>query len=332
VGTTGVSELMLTSVEADARRTAREIADPHHPRVSRTRLAGGLMLATAFSAVAFTVRRGNPMPRFPMRSLLAVCLVLLFAVASGGATAAGEQAAALVVEPDAVAAAKRAGDYLREQDRFSFTAVTAYEVVQEDGSRLEFGGTRHYLVRRPDRVRVETQARSGERRLLVLDGDQLTYAELDANVYAKLEFGKHREIDAVIDLLRGGLGIPLPLAELLRSDPREELTGDLIDAFLVGSETLEETPCDHLALRTDDTELQLWIAQGEKPLLQRIVITYRDEPGEPSFMADFRDWKLGKRSSDRDFRWDPPKDAQRIPFAVRAVRPASAPAVQEDSR
>lgn len=258
-------------------------------------------------------------------------LVLLIVVASRGATAAEPQAS-LVVEPEAAAVAKRAGEFLREQDRFAFTADTAYEVVQEDGARLEFGGTRRYLVRRPDRVRVETQARSGERRLMVLDGRQLTYAELDANVYARMDFGKPREIDAVIDLLRDGLGLPLPLAELLRSDPREELTRDLVDAFVVGTETLAETPCDHVALRTDDTELQLWIAQGDEPLLQRIVITYRDEPGEPSFAADFRDWKLGKRSSDRDFRWDPPKDAQRIPFAVRAVRPASAPAVQEGSR
>jgi hypothetical protein len=147
-----------------------------------------------------------------------------------------------------------------------------------------------------------------------------------------MDFGKPREIDAVIDLLRDGLGLPLPLAELLRSDPREELTGHLIDAFVVGTETLADTPCDHVALRTAGTELQLWIAQGDEPLLQRIVITYRDEPGEPSFAADFRDWKLGKRSSDRDFRWDPPKDAERIPFALRAVRPAAAPAVQEGSR
>ena len=167
---------------------------------------------------------------------------------------------------------------------------------------------------------------------MVLDGRQLTYAELDANVYARMDFGKPREIDAVIDLLRDGLGLPLPLAELLRSDPREELTGHLVDAFVVGTETLADTPCDHVALRTDDTELQLWVAQGDEPLLQRIVITYRDEPGEPSFAAEFRDWKLDKRSSDRDFRWDPPKDAERIPFALRAVRPAAAPAVQEGSR
>jgi hypothetical protein len=262
---------------------------------------------------------------------ITIFLVMSLALATRGAMAE-EQQVALVVEPDAVAIAKRAGDFLREQDRFAFTALTAYEVVQDDGSRLEFGGTRHYLVRRPDRVRVESRARSGERRLMVLDGRQLTYAELDANVYARMDFGKPREIDAVIDLLRDGLGLPLPLAELLRSDPREELTGHLIDAFVVGTETLADTPCDHVALRTAGTELQLWIAQGDEPLLQRIVITYRDEPGEPSFAADFRDWKLGKRSSDRDFRWDPPKDAERIPFALRAVRPAAAPAVQEGSR
>ena len=33
-----------------------------------------------------------------------------------------------------------------------------------------------------------------------------------------------------------------------------------------------------------------------------------------------------------DFRWDPPKDAERIPFALRAIRPADAPALQEGPR
>lgn len=267
-----------------------------------------------------------------MNRAISIGLVWTFVALGGSAPAAEPQPPALAVEPDALAAAKRAGDFLRAQDRFAFTADTAYEVVQDDGARLEFGGTRQYLVRRPDRVRVESRARSGEHRLLVLDGRQLTYAELDANVFARMDFGKPRDIDAVVDLLRDGLGLPLPLAELLRSDPREELTRDLVDAFVVGTETLADTPCDHVALRTDDTELQLWIAQGDEPLLQRIVITYRDEPGEPSFAADLHDWKLGKRSSDRDFRWDAPKDAQRIPFAVRAARPVSAPAVQENPR
>ena len=137
-GTTGVTELMLTSVEADAKRTAREIAD----RIIRAYRERGWVA---------TVMRAS-----------AIFLVMSLALATRGAMAEEQQVAALVVEPDAVAVATQAGEFLREQDRFAFTAVTAYEVVQEDGARLEFGGTRRYLVRRPDRVRVESRARSGE--------------------------------------------------------------------------------------------------------------------------------------------------------------------------
>ena len=51
--------------------------------------------------------------------------------------AAGAEAEAFdPVDAEALAIARRAGDFLREAKRFSFRAESGYEVVQEDGSRL----------------------------------------------------------------------------------------------------------------------------------------------------------------------------------------------------
>ena len=49
--------------------------------------------------------------------------------------------------------------------------------------------------------------------------------------------------------------------------------------FLAKSHYVEETstvggvPCDHLALRNEMTDAQVWITKGSKPLLHRLVIT-----------------------------------------------------------
>jgi len=51
-------------------------------------------------------------------------------------------------------------------------------------------------------------------------------------------------------------------------------------------------PCDHLALRGDQVDLQLWVAQGNQPLPRRLVLTYTREDGRPQFWAQFGEWNL----------------------------------------
>jgi hypothetical protein len=159
--------------------------------------------------------------------LVAPCAALLLVACAAFSAETKPAAVPPGVDPDAVEIARRAGDFLREQDRFAFTARTAHEVVQPDGAKLEFGATRRYLVVRPDRVRVEVEPREGEDSLLVFDGDQLSYAQPDAKVYAQITLKEHRDIDDAITTLRDRLDVPMPLAELLRSDPRKDLVDSL---------------------------------------------------------------------------------------------------------
>src|SRR5262245_45062442 len=80
---------------------------------------------------------------------LAALLALLFAAAGASeqepaAPAPAAPEASSDVDPDALALAKHAFDYLRAQQRFSFHAETGYEVVQKDGEKLEFGAARTF--------------------------------------------------------------------------------------------------------------------------------------------------------------------------------------------
>lgn len=65
--------------------------------------------------------------------------------------------------------------------------------------------------------------------------------------------------------------------------------------------TITDVPCDHLAVWTaGGVDFQVWIAQGSEPLPRRIVITYKDEHGQPQFWADFSNWNLSPDLSDDD--------------------------------
>jgi hypothetical protein len=75
-------------------------------------------------------------------------------------------------------------------------------------------------------------------------------------------------------------------------------------------------PAHHLIGRTDTVNFQVWITDGDQPLPQRIVLTYAGAPGQPQFRAQFSAWNLSPELADSLFRFTPPSDASRIPFAA----------------
>lgn len=253
--------------------------------------------------------------RWVSRGVLALTLL-------AGAAGAQDDAAPSdpAIESEALEIGERAGDFLRDAGRFRFTAEIGYEVVQRDGVRLEFGSARTYEVVRPAQVRVETEQRSGEKRLTVFDGTTFVVADLTENAYAQADLKQPRDIDFLIDTVRDRLDMPLPLAELLRNDPRASLTEDLEAAAWVGAERLRGFDCDHLLLRNPDADVQLWIERGEHPWLRRVVITYRTLEGAPSFWANLDDWTLGGESDPGRFRFTPPEGAERVRFEVRPTK------------
>jgi hypothetical protein len=231
-------------------------------------------------------------------------------------SAAPEASADSELDPEATEIAKRAFDFLRGQPRFSFRAETGYEVVQEDGSKLEFGSSKSYTVKRPESVRVETEQRDGDRRLTVFDGKTLTVSDPNRDVYAQVAFAEPRDIDAFVSVARDRLEMPVPLAELLKNDPRKAMEDSLEVAYLVGEEKIAGAACDHLAFRNPDVDAQLWFSRGAQPTLRRIVITYRKLEGQPSFWANLSDWSFAPKLSEATFKFTPGPESSRIRFAL----------------
>jgi hypothetical protein len=244
------------------------------------------------------------------------------APAAGGEAAAEDSA----VDPAALAAIRRAGDFLRGQERFGFEAEVGYEAVQDDGHTLEFGATRHVWVERPDRFRMEAEDRDGDTSLVVFDGQALSASDPRNGVYAQAVFPTPRDLDDAVAFARRALALPLPLGELLRNDPNDAILTGLTRADRIGVARIAGVPCDHVAIANPDTDAQLWIAQGDEPTLRRIVITYRSAEGAPSFWADLRDWSFPSKLDADRFRFEPPAGAERIPFALRGEPPTAAAA------
>ena len=101
----------------------------------------------------------------------------------------------------------------------------------------------------------------------------------------------------------------------------EQLKGQIEYASYVETNRLYDVPVDQIAARLKEVDVQLWVDQGAIPLLRRVVITYRNDPGQPQFRADFLDWNLRPETVDADFTLTPPAGAEEILF-LAPVKPS----------
>ena len=59
---------------------------------------------------------------------------------------------------------------------------------------------------------------------------------------------------------------------------------------------------------------QIWIEDGPRPVPRKLLITYKEEPGSPQYVARLSDWDFQPCLSDHYFRFQPPKGSDEIEF------------------
>ncbi len=246
---------------------------------------------------------------------LVPALLLSLFMYSPPASAQEGKAAAPEIEEKALTVVKRMTTVLSQAKQFSFTADVGFDVVQDSGQKIEFGETRKFAVRRPDHARVDVTKRDGSISGFVFDGKQIAVFNVQDKVYATA--AKPGTLDEAIAYFINDLDMRLPLAEMLSSSLPQVLQERVHAADYIEQATIAGVPCDHLALRGDRADLQLWIAQGDQPLPQRLVITYTRAEGQPQFWAQFSGWNLSPTFSDALFAFTPPEGAAKIAFAPR---------------
>ena len=220
-------------------------------------------------------------------------------------------------EQRAMTILKNMSNYLAQAQHFSVTIHEGYDAVQESGQKVEFGEIRKLTVSRPDGLRIEAERSDGEKNLVFFNGKELTVYTPDKNVYATVS--KVGTLDEVIHYAVEDLKIRVPLAMLLLSTLPSEVDTLVVSADYVEKTTITDVPCDHVAARTaKGVDFQVWVAEGEEPLPRRIVITYKDEAGQPQFRADLSDWNLSPEVSDALFTFTPPDGAEHIQFLTEA--------------
>ena len=265
------------------------------------------------------------------RSFLKVWTLAVFVAATlccGTVAVASETKAASISPKEARAILLRMAEFMAGTKSFSVSVRDSYDVYQKSGQKIEFSEMRTITVARPDRLRIEVEESNGDRQMLLFDGKQLTLATPGRNVYARTP--RPGSIDDAVNYVISTLGMKVPFSVLLQTTAPQELDRKTQTLDYVERTTIFGAPAHHLAGRTANVDYQIWIADGDQPLPQRLVLTYRKEKGQPQFRAQFSDWNTAADTPASIFEFVPPEGMHQITFLSQRPQNQNKKSVKPD--
>ena len=191
--------------------------------------------------------------------------------------------------PDARLILQKMCDFLKSQQQFTYKAEVVDDEVYQGGKKLQYGVDMETFVRRPDRLRVNAVGDLIDKQFY-FDGKTITLYDKDHNVYGVLAVPP--DIESALAKANKEFGVRVALTDLASPKLGDVLNQRIKDAVYVGLHKVRGVPCHHLAFDGDEAHLQVWIEAGDKPLPRKVVMTAKQAPGSPAWMAYLYDWNL----------------------------------------
>ena len=212
---------------------------------------------------------------------------------------------------DANAILKAMSDYLTSQKSITAAFNTDIEAVTPELQKIQFAGSGEVQLIRPDKLHM---SRTGgyTNVELFFDGRNFAVENKKGNTYAQTE--AQGSIDQLVDQLRDQLGVDLPGADLLLSNPYAVLSADVMDAKHIGRGVINGVECEHLAFRNLDTDWQIWIEAGTKPIPRKFVITSKAVTSGPQYTLLITDWKTDAPIPEDTFALHAPAGTKKVEF------------------
>ncbi len=254
--------------------------------------------------------------------------------AAVGSALAAIAAATLAASPAAADPAsarkvlKSMSDYMASQQSLSSRFDVSLDIITPGIQKIEFAASGNLQVGRPNKVRATRRGGYSEIEL-IFDGQTMTIVDKADNLYAQV--ATPGTLDSLVDVLRGQYGIDMPGADLLLTNSYGALMQDAIEANHIGQGVIGGYDCEHLAFRNLETDWQIWVRTGDKPLPCKLVITTKTVAAAPEYTIVFHDWKTGANAGGADFAFKPPTGAKSVPFAdLKNIGDLPAPAPFKD--
>jgi hypothetical protein len=98
----------------------------------------------------------------------------------------------------------------------------------------------------------------------------------------------------------------------------------LTSGFVVGEAIIDGVRCTQIAFTTPVVDWQVWVADGDKPVPVKYVLTTRDDPAQPQFVTRITRWNTDPVIPEGLFEFITPATATATEFVFIDVEYESA--------
>jgi hypothetical protein len=210
---------------------------------------------------------------------------------------------------DAKSILKAMSDYVSSQKTIELSFDSDIEVITPQLEKIQFTNSGEALLSRPDKLRAHRVGGYADV-ALYFDGKSASVFGKHINGYAQFE--APGTVDHLIEALRAGHGIALPGGDLLLSNSYDVLVAGVKESKHIGRGVIDGLECEHLAFRNFDTDWQLWVEVGEKPIPRKLVITSKTLNSAPQYTLRVKGWKTGVQPAPDAFAFVPPAGAKKL--------------------
>ena len=192
----------------------------------------------------------------------------------------------------------------------SFTAKTIRVYLDESGQPLHIFHTLKVVVRRPDRLAVQSNGDDGPHDLFY-DGKLVAVFFPDRKQYATIAAAG--DISSALGQVQNKLAIDFPLVDFFTEAPDKSILSGVTAGWQVGTNKVDGVECRHLFFsQRGGIDLQLWVEDNDAAIPHRLIVTYRLLPGQPELIAEFSNWNAAVHPSEAAFTFQPPTGATKV--------------------
>ncbi|WP_428230612.1 DUF2092 domain-containing protein [Flavobacterium sp.] len=218
------------------------------------------------------------------------------------------------IDSTAVFLLHRTGQTLQDIKSCSFTAITTYDVPNENLGLIKHAINDRVAIKFPDKMKITSSGDKGNRGLWY-NGKKFNYYSFDNNTYGFTT--APGSVIETIDEVSKKFGIEFPGADFFYPTFLNDLLSEQGNLIFLGKTIVDGRECYHIAGSDKTKSFQFWIGSDDLFLPVKLVIIYTSDKDKPQYEAIYRDWTINTDYPDSMFEFTTPPKATKVKLAPR---------------
>ena len=247
-----------------------------------------------------------------MKRIVQTIFLLAFIVPLFIGTCWGQSKAVTpAIDPQAEKILQALNEQKKKDIQASLEVFDTMDEVLKTGEKIQYSHVRKLKVSEPKQFWIES---TGDITNTTIWKDEKTVTLLDRenNVYSQV--AAPGTIGETMDMLVDKYGVTTPLADLLSDDLYSVLIKNAKTCRYLGLHYADGIKCHHIAATQKNIDWQIWVDAGDVPQLRKIVITYKQRPGSPQYVAVLKTLTELDQMPEDMFVFKAPEGAKKIPL------------------